>query len=104
MIALAGAIALRDVRTIDGEAGDDLAEPVPQSVEREVARVQVALRDAVELVGEHLKLAGQRDAKDQALVVVDQIFVRSAVAGPRLVELRERLLAGGVNAQTVDQV
>ena len=62
-----------DVRAVDGEGGDHGPQRLPEGVEGEVARPAALLRQAVELVGQHVQLAGQRDLHDQQLLAVDQL-------------------------------
>ncbi len=57
-----------DVRSIHGEAGDHFPQRVPQGVEGEVARPPRLLGQAVELMREHVQLAGQRDLHDQSFL------------------------------------
>ena len=49
-----------DVGAVHREARDDLAQRVPQPVEREVPTPALALSQPVELVRKHMKFAGQR--------------------------------------------
>ncbi len=68
-------LAFGHVRPIDRETRDDFPDRVCQVVQRKVAGPPVPLRDAVELVAEHVDLTRHRDAHDQLLAVIDQIGV-----------------------------
>ena len=62
-----------DVRAVDREGGDHGAQRLAEGVEGEVARPTALLRQPVELVGQHVQLAGERDLHDQTLLAVDQL-------------------------------
>ena len=62
------------------------------------------LRQAVELVGQHVHFAGKRHLHDQALGVVDHLGKGARVLGPVTVETGEGLSVLGRNKQAVEHV
>src|SRR2546428_7680859 len=73
-------IALTEVRPIDGEGGDDLAQRGGEAAEREVARAAVLLGDAVEAMAQHVQLGSHRGLHDEPLALVDHLRERRAGA------------------------
>src|SRR5262249_1499710 len=105
-IAAVGVVdgVLADVRAVDGEAGDDLAQGETQAGEGEVARGAGLLRPPIELGGEHVQLARPRHAQDQRLFLIRYVGERRVVLCPLAVEARQRSLAGRIDKQSVDLV
>ena len=95
---------LVDVGAIDGEAGDDFGERVPQAVEREVARSSVALGDALERVREHVQLARHRRLHDQPLAVVADIVERVDEAGHLRIGTTQPLQLAALDEHAVEIV
>ena len=102
-VGIAGALVV-DVRAVDGEAGDHLAQGLAQGVEGEVARPPDLLRQPVELVGQHVQLAGERDLHDQQLLAIDHLGEARIVLDPVVIQPGEGRGVGRVDEQAVDLV
>ena len=93
-----------DVRTVDGEAGDHLLQGLTEGVEGEVPRSPRLLGQPIELVGQHVQLAGERDLHDQQLLAVDHLGEARTVLDQAVVKASERRGVLPVHEESVDLV
>src|ERR1700731_3606501 len=75
-----------------------------ETVEREITRPAILLGKAVELVRQHVQLAGQRNLKGEEFLLIDHLPEGSRHAGPALVNPREGVRKSRVNEQSVQGV
>ena len=99
-----GDVGPGDVRAVDREARDHLAERPAQAAAGEVAGAAVVLGDAVELVRQHLHFAGQGDLEDEQLLLVDEFAEGRTLADRIAVEAGEGPFLRAVDEQAVHEV
>ena len=93
-----------NIGAVHREAGDHFLQRIAQTVEGKIPRAAVLLRQAVELVGQHVHFAGKRHLHDQALGVVDHLGKGARVLRPVTVETGEGLSVLGRDKQAVEHV
>ena len=104
-LAIHGVVArLAEIRAVDGEGRDDLAQRPGQAPQREVPGRAVLLRDPVQAVPEHVQLGGHRRVHDERLRLVDRLAERRAVVEQPRVDLVDRARLGAVDEDAVHQI
>ena len=93
-----------NVGSVDGKAGNDFSQRVPQTLQREIAGTAMLLGNPVQAARQHVELAGHRDLHDQALALVDEIRVALRPSRKLPVKPLEETGLGCVNEHSVEQI
>jgi len=104
-IVVADRPRLSHVGAVHGEAGDHFLDRRDQAVEREVAEVPVALREAIQLVAERVDVARHRLVHHLLLAAIGEIGKRQSItafADEAAVDPVERPFVACVDEQVVD--
>ena len=84
-IVLGYIAAFIDIRPVDREAGDALAQAVAEHLGSEVASVTVNAAQVFHEMRQHVELARERDVQDELLALVDERVNVGACSGEALV-------------------